>query len=32
MNAPVADPGSAMPPMPISEEEARDIAAYLYEH
>jgi len=31
-NAPAVDPGSSMPPMPISEEEARDIAAYLYEH
>lgn len=32
MNAPAVDPGSPMPPMPISQEEARDIAAYLYEH
>ena len=30
IDAPSVDPGSAMPPMPISEEEARDIAAYLY--
>ncbi|GMM92260.1 hypothetical protein MTsN3n11_05620 [Qipengyuania sp. MTN3-11] len=29
-NAPVARPGSAMPAMPLSEEEARDVAAYLY--
>lgn len=26
------DPGSPMPPMPLSLEEARDVAAYLYEH
>ena len=32
MNAPGVDPGSAMPPMPITEEEARDVAAWLYEH
>ena len=32
MNAPDVDPGSAMPPMPITEEEARDVAAWLYEH
>ena len=32
MNAPAVDPGSAMPPMPITEEEARDVAAWLYEH
>lgn len=30
-NAPALKPGSPMPPMPVSEEEARDIAAYLYE-
>lgn len=29
-NAPEAKPGSTMPPMPVSEEQARDIAAYLY--
>ncbi|MFW2449285.1 MAG: c-type cytochrome [Qipengyuania pacifica] len=29
-NAPAAKPGSAMPAMPLSEEEARDVAAYLY--
>ena len=32
MDAPSVDPGSPMPPMPISEEEARDAAAWLYEH
>lgn len=30
-NAPAAKPGSPMPPMPVTEGEARDIAAYLYE-
>ena len=30
-NAPALVPGSAMPAMPVSEGEARDIAAYLYE-
>ncbi|MBA4000525.1 c-type cytochrome [Brevundimonas sp.] len=30
VDAPSVDEGSPMPPMPISEEEARDIAAYLY--
>ncbi len=29
-NAPAAVPGSTMPPMPVTEAEARDIAAYLY--
>ena len=29
-NAPAAKPGSTMPPMPLSEGEARDVAAYLY--
>lgn len=29
-NAPAAVPGSTMPPMPVTEREARDIAAYLY--
>ena len=29
-NAPAAVPGSTMPPMPVTEGEARDIAAYLY--
>jgi len=30
-NAPALVPGSAMPAMPVSEAEARDIAAFLYE-
>jgi len=30
-NAPALVPGSAMPAMPVSEGEARDIAAYLYQ-
>lgn len=30
-NAPSVDPSTTMPPMPVSEQEARDIAAYLYE-
>lgn len=30
-NAPEVVPGTTMPPMPLSEEEARDVAAYLYE-
>ena len=30
-NAPSVKPGSPMPPMPITEAESRDIAAYLYE-
>lgn len=29
-NAPQVKPGSLMPAMPLSEEEARDVAAYLY--
>lgn len=29
-NAPAVKPGSTMPAMPVSEEEARDMAAYLY--
>lgn len=29
-NAPALVPGAAMPAMPISEEQARDVAAYLY--
>ncbi len=29
-NAPALDPQTAMPPMPITEPEARDVAAYLY--
>ena len=31
-NAPAIVPGSTMPPMPVTEREARDIAAYLYVH
>lgn len=30
-NAPALLPGSGMPAMPVSETEARDIAAYLYQ-
>lgn len=30
-NAPALVPGSGMPAMPISTDEARDVAAYLYE-
>lgn len=29
-NAQAYSPGSAMPPMPLTEQEARDVAAYLY--
>lgn len=29
-NAPEVLPGSTMPPMPVTDEQARDIAAYLY--
>lgn len=29
-NAPAIKPGSPMPPMPLSEAEAQDIASYLY--
>ena len=29
-DAPSLDPQTGMPPMPLSEEEARDVAAYLY--
>ncbi|QWC57020.1 c-type cytochrome [Erythrobacter sp. 3-20A1M] len=29
-NAPRVKPGSTMPAMPLSEKEARDVAAYLY--
>ena len=29
-NAPEAKPGSTMPPMPVTQTQARDIAAYLY--
>lgn len=29
-NAPAFTPRSAMPPMPLTEAESRDVAAYLY--
>ncbi|RAK52190.1 c-type cytochrome [Phenylobacterium deserti] len=29
-NAPALSPGTGMPPMPLTEQEARDVAAYLY--
>lgn len=29
-NAPAAKPGSTMPAMPLTQQEARDVAAYLY--
>jgi len=29
-NAPEAKPGSTMPPMPVTDAEARDVAAYLH--
>ena len=29
-NAPAFDPQTGMPPMPLDEQEARDVAAYLY--
>ena len=29
-NAPALVPGTAMPAMPLTEEESRDVAAYLY--
>ena len=29
-NAPAVVPGTGMPPMPLSPEESRDVAAYLY--
>ena len=29
-DAPSVVPGTGMPPMPLSEEESRDVAAYLY--
>ena len=31
-DAPAVKPGSTMPPMPISERESRDVAAFLYEN
>ena len=30
INAPSLDPQTGMPPMPLNEAEARDVAAYLY--
>lgn len=30
-NAPALVPGTTMPAMPLSEQESRDVAAYLYE-
>lgn len=30
-NAPAVAPGTTMPSMPLSEQESRDVAAYLYE-
>ena len=30
-NAPAVAPGTTMPPMPLTERESRDVAAYLYE-
>jgi len=30
-NAPSLVPGTTMPPMPLTEQESRDVAAYLYE-
>ncbi len=30
-NAPAVLPGTTMPAMPLSEQESRDVAAYLYE-
>ena len=30
-DAPALVPGSGMPAMPVTEAEARDVAAYLYE-
>lgn len=29
-DAPATAPGSTMPPMPLSDQESRDVAAYLY--
>jgi cytochrome c2 len=29
-NAPAVVPGSGMPPMPLTQQESRDVAAYLY--
>lgn len=30
IDAPSLDPGTGMPPMPLSQSQARDVAAYLY--
>lgn len=30
IDAPSMDPGTAMPPMPLTQAQARDVAAYLY--
>ncbi len=30
IDAPSLDPGTAMPPMPLTQDQARDVAAYLY--
>ena len=30
IDAPSLDPGTAMPPMPLNQAQARDVAAYLY--
>lgn len=31
IDAPSLDPGTGMPPMPLTQDQARDVAAYLYE-
>lgn len=31
IDAPSLDPGTGMPPMPLNQAQARDVAAYLYE-
>lgn len=31
IDAPSLDPGTGMPPMPLTQAQARDVAAYLYE-
>ena len=31
IDAPSLDPGTGMPPMPLDQAQARDVAAYLYE-
>jgi len=30
IDAPSMDPGTAMPPMPLTQDQARDVAAFLY--